>query len=339
MSSRFTQNLEDSTPPAEQEDTADLALRTDTELSTAPGQPDDSYGIVITLEHSNPFRTGKGENPGSEHVDDNNWNAWNLYVDTLQVSCDESCTIIQALLEQSRVISDSELEHALGLTDELAATLIDNPYRQSEFIELALHSSGNTRTLIISAFSQLELDVQRQLGRALAESNQRAQRLDGIQLLSSAEVIDEEMVPLFEQLYSAETETYVREAIVKGLDRPDAFRGNTTVVDFLTTVVHYETDSAVRGGALLASVRTSGDADFAISQSLEAVRSDTGDYQHFGARALSAFVDIHTANGNEISSQHRIEIEQLMSEIMTDEFNDMPAQARTELDNLYSRFF
>ena len=340
VSSRFNVHPEDTALSAEKENSEGLALRADDELPVASYMLDVSSVAVETLDGSNPFKASDtGENPVDKKVDDENWDAWNLYVENLQESCDERCSTIQKLLEPSRVMSDSELEHSLGMTDELAETLIDNPERQRELIDLALHASGNTRSLIIFAFNQMEPAVQRQLGIALAESDLRPQRLDGIQLLSSAEVIDEEMVPLFEELYSSETDTYVREAIVKGLDRPDRFRDNAAVVEFLTTVVHYETDNTVRGGALLASVRISDDADFAISQSLDAVRSDAGDYQDYGVRALSDFVDIHTINGNKISTQHQLEIEQLMSEIMTDEFNDMPMQARTELDNLYSRFF
>ena len=106
------------------------------------------------------------------------------------------------------------------------------------------------------------------------------------------------------------------------------FGDNAAVVDFLTAVIHSDTESAVRGGALLASVRFSDNADFAISQSLEAVRSDTGDCQGFGARTLSNFMNSHTLNGKEISLQHRLEVEQLMSEIMTDKFDDMPVLSR-----------
>ena len=319
-------------------------LHLDAGPSAAQALPSESFNSIVSLGHSYRFNTDTEVNPDSAEVVGENTGAddldtRNLYVDNLRASCNENCAIFRELLEPSYVISDSELEHALGQSDVLASTLVDNPEWQRALIERALHSSGNTRTLIISAFNQLELTIQKDLGRALVESEQKAQRLDGVQLLSSAGVLNEEVVPLFEQLYSSETDVTVREAIVKGLDSPDEFRGNAAVVDFLTRVVHYETEHSVRGGALLASVRLSDDANFAISQSLEAIRSDTGNYQNSGARALSNFIDIHTNNGNGISSQHYFEIEQLMSDIMSEEFHDLPAQARTELDKLYSRFF
>ncbi|MDB3935733.1 hypothetical protein N9383_03320 [Granulosicoccus sp.] len=330
----FTQNTDDSTASTVQGGTKVQAHQTVAELSDVKGGLGDSPGPDKVLENTNPFKVVPGEKGNGENLV-----AKRPDVEHPPVPCGRSCTAINELLISFNGISDSELEHALGLTDELAATLIDNPKRQSELIKLALDSFGNTRMLIISAFNQLEPVVQRKLGKVLAESDQMAQRLDGIQLLSSAEVIDEGMVPFFEQLYLTESDTYVREAIVKGLDRPDVFGDNAAVVDFLTAVIHSDTESAVRGGALLASVRLSDNADFAISQSLEAVRSDTGDYQGFGARALSNFMNSHTLNGKEISLQHRLEVEQLMSEIMTDKFDDMPEQARTQLDDLYSRFF
>ena len=344
VSSRFIQNLEDDIATVEQGNTAELALRLDAGSSAAQALPGESFNSFASSGNSDSHNAESGVIPDSAEAVGENMGAHerdtrNSYVDNLRGSCDENCAILRVLLEPSYVITDSELEHALGLSDVLASTLADNPELQRALIERALHSSGNTRTLIISAFNQLGLAIQKDLGRALVESEQKAQRLDGVQLLSSAGVLNEEVVPLFEQLYSSETDITVREAIVKGLDSPDVFRGNAAVVDFLTRIVHYDTESSVRGGALLASVRLSDDANFAISQSLEAIRSDTANYQNSGARALSNFVDIHTNDGKGISSQHYYEIEQLMSDIMSEEFHDLPAQARTELDKLYSRFF
>ena len=257
----------------------------------------------------------------------------------LQPQCDKDCLEILELLRQSAEFSDFQLEHALRFTDELAAFLKSHSAAHRELINIAIESSGNTRRLIIAAFTQLEPDVQEQLGRELIASSGKVKRLDGVQLLASTKVMDTTLIPYFEQLYASENDEHVREAIVRAFDRRDLLYGNTAALDFLTAVIHSDSSNAVRGDALLASARLSDDANFAVGNSLAAVRSQAGIYQVSGARALSEFINLHTINGHAISWQHKYDMEQLMDEIMTTDFDDMPAQARTELDNLYARFF
>ena len=253
--------------------------------------------------------------------------------------CESPCLNTLEQFRLNQTFTDDELAEALGHIDELVALLTGAPQLQQEFIDIARNSSGNIREAILSAFAQLEPAAQRSLGRALVDTSDGRQRLDGVQLLARTDVMNESVAKELEELYPTEENEYVRTAMVKAFNQPELLRDKESAMAFLTHVMDTDSAVAVRGEALMASVELTDDAEFAVTRSLEAIRTPTDDYPQFGARALSAFLERHTLNGRELDGHYAQEMEYLMSEIMSPDFDHLPPDTRQQIDALYDRFF
>ena len=260
--------------------------------------------------------------------------------ETSRELCSAACLSILEQFRQNQTFTDDQLAQALGNIDEMVAVLKDAPQLQQEFIEMALHSSsGNVREAILSAFAQLAPEAQRSLGRALVSASDGRQRFDGVQLLARIEVMDESVATELEQVYATEDNEYVRTAVVKALNHPALLRNNPQALNFLTYVMDTDTEAAVRGEALIVSVELSDDTEFALTRSLAAIRSSTENYPAFGARALTTFLERNPVRGSELEWQYTQDIDYLMSEMMSPDYDHLPSATRTQIDNMYDRFF
>ena len=253
--------------------------------------------------------------------------------------CVEDCPQIVKTVEYPYALSDLEFENVLSSVDELADVLRENSELRSEWIELARHSTGNKRQVIIETFALLDAEDRLALGKALSESPSERHRLDGVQLLGRPNTMSKPLVPMFSDLLQTEQDQYVRGSAINALNQPDLFYGDQEVLEILEQVIYTDNNDAVRGEALLASTQLTENPVDLFYLSLDAVRSETHEYQKFGVRALEEILSRHTKNGDELSWQSSADMSQLVAEIMNPEFDDMPAEVRTTIDNLYHRFY
>ena len=253
--------------------------------------------------------------------------------------CEYQCEYTLELIRNPFPITDELYENALGNVDALASILRIDASLRSELINTAIHATANQSKLIIAAFTQLDFEHRKALGIMLSESPDRLQRFRGIELLSNTETMNPSLVLTFSELLQIESDPLIKSALISGLNRPDMNRGNAYVLDALTQLVHTDANLSVRGEALFATARLSNEPQGVLYDSVLAIRSHTGEYQQFGVRAIEEIVHRQNANRTELSYQSKIEMDQLMAELMSPEFAAVPADVRRQLDDLYERFF
>ena len=255
------------------------------------------------------------------------------------IICAVDCKRTAEQIQLPFTLSDEDFEKALGNADELAVLLQDDPTLRSEWGDLATHTEGNKRQVIIATFSLLEREDRLALGTALSESAHNHARLDGVHLLASSNTMDKPLAPIFYNILQSDQDQYVRAAAVAALNKPQLFYGDQDVLSVLEQVIYTDIDSGVRGAALLASTKLIEDPEELFSVSLEATVSDASEYQLSGVRALEEIMNRHTMDGHELSEQNEYELDQLMERLLLSENDQVSGEVRRALDDLYSRFY
>jgi len=253
--------------------------------------------------------------------------------------CNDLCQEKIEFLRLSSVLDDDEYEELLGLTDELAQYLRKNPAARTEFIEIASTTSGNKRSIIMAAFNKLDIEDRRLLGNALIESSDWHSRFDAISFLAKADLMDEHLAQQFIDMIDIEPEYYVRNSIVKALNQPDKFHGNQDILNALEKIGYNDPNNSVRGEVLLARIKLEKDPEAVSDDVFSAIRSNQADYQRYGFRALEQIIIQKKLNGLENRSDYQDKTKELFDELMSPEYDDMPAELRKMADDLFERQF
>ena len=254
--------------------------------------------------------------------------------DSTIISCIGECTLIVKWLE----LSNWQFGREVSPSDRMIKVLRNNPVLRSKLIELATETTSDKRRFIIAAFTELNFDSQRELGKALTQADDRTQRLDGVNLLENPETMDRSVVQSFGDRLMVEQDRYVRGALVKALDQPELLLGDPQTLEVLTRIIETDTNGSVRGEALLVKAKLVENPEDNLADSLTAIRSQLPEYQSFGARALEQIITRQSLAGGVTGNRSDIEIRQLVAELMNPEFDNMPADVRESIDNLYDRF-
>ena len=254
--------------------------------------------------------------------------------DSTITRCIGECTLIVKWLE----LSNWQFGREISPSDRMIKVLRNNPVARSRLIELATETSSDKRRFIIAAFTELDFDSQRELGKALTQADDRIQRLDGVNLLGNPETMDRSVVQSFGDRLMVEQDRYVRGALVKALDQPELLLGDPQTLEVLTRIIETDTNGSVRGEALLVKAKLVENPEDNLADSLAAIRSQLPEYQSFGARALEQIITRQSLAGEVTGNRSDIEIRQLVAELMNPEFDNMPADVRESIDNLYDRF-
>lgn len=253
------------------------------------------------------------------------------------VACNENCSdTIDSILFPFD-LTDAEFEEALVDVDALAARLRTDSHLRSELIDVAVYTHANKRNVIIAAFALLDHENRVRLGMALSASPYTQQRLDGVQLLGSADNMNKQLVSTFSEVLLLEQNEYVRSSAVKALNQTELFYGDQEVLDLLSAVIYSETNEGVRGEALLASANLTEFPEEMVHHTVDAIRTGGAEYKAFGARALDDIILRQTENGDQVSFQTDSELRGLVDEIMNPEYDDMSADTRKTLDDLVDR--
>jgi len=248
--------------------------------------------------------------------------------------CGDACREILDRIDFPFSLSDEEFEDGLAHTEALAQHLKLNPHLTDSWIELASFANGNKRSLILATFSQLDAEHQQSLGLALLDSPSYAHRMDAVRLLSSEAVMTNNQIDLFAQRLLSEPDNYVRSALVKALNQPNSALEKAALIASLEPIIHNDSDYAVRGEALLATVDLHEHPQLALDQALAAVHSDIGEFQEYGARALEAIVVRQSLEGIVLNSAQQQALSELKDNLMEPQFDELPVDARRLIDNL-----
>jgi len=259
--------------------------------------------------------------------------------ETITIDCNNLCRENIALLSLSSVLDDDEYEELLGRTDQLAQYLRENPASQTAFIEIASTAGGDKRSVIMAVFNKLDIDARRSLGDVLIESSDWHSRLDAISFLAKPDIMDEQVTQQFIDILDIEPEYYVRSSIVKALNQPDKFHGNQDILNALEQIGYNDQNNSVRGEVLLARIKLEKEPEAVSDDVFSAIRSNEADYQSYGFRALEQILIQKKLDGSEASSDYQDKTKYLFEELMTPEYDDMPAELRKMADELYERHF
>ncbi len=252
--------------------------------------------------------------------------------------CSLQCKQTIEILKLPYRIADDEFEKLHAQALQLAVYLQSNSQMLDEFIDIAVQADGNKRKIIIAAFAQLTESDRLALGQALIDSPSAHHRLDGIHLLTGTESMSELWVDEFSELLSNEQNGYVRQSVVQALNRPEIFEGDAKVLTMLSQVIQSDGDASVRGEALLVSARLTHDPQPLLYDSFSAIRSEQSVDQQYGVRAMAEIFDRHTRSGGQISEYDRNQLEQLVIDLMEPKFDNIAADVRSNIEDLYERF-
>ena len=158
--------------------------------------------------------------------------------------------------------------------------------------------------------------------------------MDAVRLLSSEAVMTNNQIDLFAQRLLSEPDNYVRSALVKALNQPNSALEKAALIASLEPIIHNDSDYAVRGEALLATVDLHEHPQLALDQALAAVHSDIGEFQEYGARALEAIVVRQSLEGIVLNSAQQQALSELKDNLMEPQFDELPVDARRLIDNL-----
>lgn len=182
--------------------------------------------------------------------------------------------------------------------------------------------------------------VSQALGVILDRSPDPIQRLDGIQIMASANVLDSTIVNRLSVRMLEEPDVLVREALVRALNQPELLRGNPRVLQTLQQMKLIEQNDAVRGQALLAQASLSVNPESFIDDSITAIRSGKDVYASDGALALERILVQVPRNEAPLSLENKAAMHDLMEDLMTSKSMEaIPKALRVSLDDLYERFF
>ena len=259
--------------------------------------------------------------------------------ETNTIDCNHTCRDNIELLSLSSVLDDDKYEELLGRTDEIAQYLRENPAAKKALIEIASTTGGDKRSVIMAAFNKLDIDARRSLGDVLIESSDWHSRFDAISFLSQPDIMNEQVTQKFTDMLDIESEYYVRSSIIKAFNQPDKFSGNQDILNTLEQVVYNDEDNSVRGEALLTRIKLEKEPEAVFYDVFSAISSNEGDYQSYGFRALEQIIIEKKSNGVEISSDYQDKTKYLFEELMTPEYDDMPAELRKMADEIYERHF
>lgn len=255
------------------------------------------------------------------------------------IDCNYTCRDNIELLSLSSVLDDDKYEELLGRTDEIAQYLRENPAAKQTLIEIASTAGGDKRSVIMAAFNKLDIDARRSLGDVLIESSDWHSRFDAISFLAQPDIMNEQVTQKFTDMLDIESEYYVRSSIIKAFNQPDKFYGNQNILNTLEQVVYNDEDNSVRGEALLTRIKLEKEPETVFYDVFSAISSNEGDYQSYGFRALEQIIIEKKSNGLEISSDYQDKTKYLFEELMTPEYDDMPAELRKMADDIYERYF
>jgi len=253
--------------------------------------------------------------------------------------CSEQCREDLELLRLQVGLNDDEYEKILGRSDELAAYLKQNPTLIKEILELARTADGDTRSVIMALFDQLDISARELLGHVLIESSDWRSRFDGINFLAQSDIMDKQLAQRFSDMLDVEENYYVRSSIVKAFNHPDKFYGSQEILSILEQLEYSDVDATVRGEALLVRVKLEQEPENVFYDVLSAIRSHEADYQGYGLRALEQIVTLKTRNQIELSWNNDYEAKLMFSELMNHEYYDMPLELRKIADGLQERLF
>lgn len=255
-------------------------------------------------------------------------------------SCSEPCLIARRLIDHLVNLSDEEAEAILATAHRLANAVRQNAELRYGLLRIANSLSSAQRQLLINAFYLLEPEHRRMLGVVLDRSPDPIQRLDGIQLMASANVLDAAIVNRLSGRVVEEPDVLVREALVRALNQPELLRGNPRVLEALQQMKLIEQDDAVRGQALLAQASLSVNPEAFIEDSITAIRSGQDVYAFDGALALERILVQVSRNEAPLSAENKAAMHNLMEDLMTSKSMEaIPKALRVSLDDLYERFF
>lgn len=255
-------------------------------------------------------------------------------------SCTEDCQVANKLIIHLASLSDEEAEAIYATAHRLANAVRHNDELRLGLLRIATFLTNAQRHLLINAFYLLEPEHRRSLGLVLYSSPDSIQRLDGIQLMGSAKVLDTAIASRLADNVLEETDAHVREALVRALNQPELLRGNSRVLWALQQMQSIEQDETVRGQALLTRASLSADPEELIEESIAAVQSGLDAYASDGALALERILVEISRNEDHLSAEHKAAIHQLMDDLMTSEsMANIPHAIRVSLDDLYVRFF
>lgn len=255
-------------------------------------------------------------------------------------ACIKECEIHLEALRGFSSIDDDDFESLLGDIDAFIAYLKANPEARAEMMELALYSEdGNKRKIIITAFRQLTVSDQKELGLALAESLDSVVRREGINFLASSTTMDRALALEFADMLLTEQDEYVRLSLVKAFNQPDILRGDQEVLQTLEQIADSGLYDTVRGEVLLARVQLEATPENIFNDAVDAVRSKAADYQHYGIWALEQIMIRQADVELEISAANARQVETLFKDLMRPEFDDIPADVHKAADDLYERHF
>lgn len=255
------------------------------------------------------------------------------------IDCNYTCRDNIELLSLSSVLDDDKYEELLGRTDEIAQYLRENPAAKKALIEIASTAGGDKRSVIMAAFNKLDIDARRSLGDVLIESSDWHSRFDAISFLAQPDIMNEQVTQKFTDMLDIESEYYVRSSIIKAFNQPDKFYDNQNILNTLEQVVYNDEDNSVRGEALLTRIKLEKEPETVFYDVFSAISSNEGDYQSYGFRALEQIIIEKKSNGLEISSDYQDKTKYLFEELMTPEYDDMPAELRKMADDIYERYF
>ena len=258
---------------------------------------------------------------------------------TNETHCSEHCNDSLELLGLPDILTDEEYEKAISKAEDLAEYLKNNPDALTEFLELAKTDDSDKRSVIIAVFNLLDIEERLLLGEVLLESSSFRSRSDGVKFLSQPDIMDEEITQKFSEMLAAESEQFVRTALIKALNEPERLYGHRDVLNVLEKVSNEEVDGVVRGEALLARVQLEENPEQVFSDSVAAIRSDTSEYQLYGLRALNQIITLQNLDDLELSQENKDAARSLFDELRNSGYDEVPLVVLREANIIYDRYF
>lgn len=254
--------------------------------------------------------------------------------------CPRQCRLARSLIGQVINASDEKAQAVMANTTRFTKALRDNAYLRSGLLQIAPALSPAQRKLLITAFYGLDAEHRRSLGIILDDSTDSLQRLDGIQLMASADVLNPAIVRRVSGRLLNEPDAHVREALVRALNKPTQLKGHPDVLQTLAQLQSIEQNDDIRGQLLLAQANLSTHPETFIDESIDAIRSNREQYAADGTLALENILVQISLNQVSMGSETTLAINQLMNDLMeADSMTIIPDELRRSLDNLYTRFF
>lgn len=251
--------------------------------------------------------------------------------------CNVQCEEGLVALWSGADLSDQDYEDHRASATLLATYLRHDPAQLAALITLATTTAdGNKRHLIRTIFHELDPVQQRALGKALLTSPDAALRREGANYLSADETLNDAVVSELVSLLATEFDVYTKVALIKALDKPNRFHGDSGILDALDQTLRSEIDAQLRGEALVLKSRLTPSPDEVFFDATSAVQSQDKKYALYGVRAMDTLLQDAAPGSHSLSWQHRAQARAILKTILDGDTHSVLSE---EVSYVFARHF